>query len=275
MIVVVLGAGLLHASWNAIAKYISDGLVAFALIGVASTLGGAAMLLVTGLPDGSGDPLCCDIGRRPHRLRARPHELVPPRSLQPDLPDREGTSPLVVAAGAYVFAHERPRGGALAGVAILAVGLMSLALSAGRLSRQDLPAVGAAVLTGLAIATYTLIDGLGVRHSHDPYAYGGLLFLIQGPVIPVVALARRPLCQLPFARRRRPRPRRRRALDRRLRRRSVGPDERAPLAEVAALRETSVIAAALIGTLLLKERFGARRAAAAVLVAAGIVLISV
>jgi drug/metabolite transporter (DMT)-like permease len=49
---------------------------------------------------------------------------------------------------------------------------------------------------------------------------------------------------------------------------------RGPLAEVAALRETGVIWAALIGTLFLKEHFGARRVAAAALVATGIVLIS-
>jgi len=56
VIVVVLGAGLLHASWNAIVKYISDGLVAFALIGLAATVCGGAMLLVTGLPDGEAIP---------------------------------------------------------------------------------------------------------------------------------------------------------------------------------------------------------------------------
>ena len=49
---------------------------------------------------------------------------------------------------------------------------------------------------------------------------------------------------------------------------------RAPLAEVAVIRETSVIFAALIGMIFLKERFGARRVAAAVVIAAGIVLIS-
>jgi len=46
------------------------------------------------------------------------------------------------------------------------------------------------------------------------------------------------------------------------------------LAEVAAIRETSVIFAALIGMLFLKERFGARRILAAIVIAAGIVLIS-
>jgi drug/metabolite transporter (DMT)-like permease len=49
---------------------------------------------------------------------------------------------------------------------------------------------------------------------------------------------------------------------------------RAPLAEVAAIRETSVIFAALIGMIFLKEGFGPRRVAAAVVIAAGIVLIS-
>jgi drug/metabolite transporter (DMT)-like permease len=50
---------------------------------------------------------------------------------------------------------------------------------------------------------------------------------------------------------------------------------RAPLAEVAAIREVSVVFAALIGMLFLKEQFGPRRVAAAVVIAAGVVLISV
>ncbi len=129
------------------------------------------------------------------------------------------------------------------------------------------------VLTGLTIASYTLIDGLGVRHSHNPLAYAALLFVLEGPVFPIVALVRRP----PSVWRSTP------ALHSGL---AAGAltfvaysavlwaQSKAPLAEVAALRETSVIAAALIGTFVLRERFGARRVASAVLVAAGIVLIS-
>ena len=74
----------------------------------------------------------------------------------------------------------------------LAAGLIGLALSAGRLSRADLPAVGAAVLTGLTIAAYTIVDGLGVRRAHDPWAYVALLFLLQGPALTVAAAFRRP-----------------------------------------------------------------------------------
>jgi len=103
-------------------------------------------------------------------------------------PIARGTSPLVVAAGAYLFVGERLGAVPLAGVAILALGLMSLALSAGRLARPDLPAVGVAVLTGLTIAAYTIVDGLGVRTAHDPYAYAGLMF-------PLIAAIRRPVRQ--------------------------------------------------------------------------------
>ena len=188
-------------------------------------------------------------------------------------PIARGTSPLVVAAGAYLFVGERLGAVPLAGVAILAFGLMSLALSAGRLARPDLPAVGVAVLTGLTIAAYTIVDGLGVRAAHDPYAYAGLMFGLQGPVFPLIAVTR-PARQWP---------------DRSTVRRGLlagtllvvaygtvlWAQSRAPLAEVAAIRETSVIFAALIGMAFLKEHFGIRRVAAAAVIAAGIVLITV
>jgi hypothetical protein len=46
-VAIVIGAGALHAVWNAIAKYLDDKLVVFALIGVASTVGGGLVLAVT------------------------------------------------------------------------------------------------------------------------------------------------------------------------------------------------------------------------------------
>jgi drug/metabolite transporter (DMT)-like permease len=188
-------------------------------------------------------------------------------------PIARGTSPLVVAVGAYFFAGEHLSAVPLAGVAVLAFGLMSLALSAGRLSRAELPAIAVAVLTGLTIASYTVVDGLGVRAAHDPYAYAALMFALQGPVFPLMALFRRPLRQW----------RDTTVLCGGLLAGALSvvaygivlwAQSRAPLAEVAAIRETSVIFAALIGMIFLKEGFGPRRVAAAVVIAAGIVLIS-
>jgi drug/metabolite transporter (DMT)-like permease len=274
IVLIVIGAGALHATWNAITKHLDDRLAVFALIGVASTVVGGAVLAVTGLPYRAATGFAVlsavihigyDLGlMSSYRLGA----------FNQVYPIARGTSPLVVAFGAYFLAGERLGAIPLAGVAVLAAGLASLALSSGRVSRSELPAVGAAVLTGLTIAGYTIVDGLGVRRAHDPYAYAALLFLLQGPVFVVVAAFRRPgLTWL------------------------TGPaagqgllagalslvaygtvlwaQTRAPLAEVAAIRETSVVFAALIGMKLFAERFGTRRVAAAALVAAGIVLISV
>jgi drug/metabolite transporter (DMT)-like permease len=273
VVLVVIGAGALHATWNAIAKSVEDRVVVFALIGVAATLGGGAVLVLTGLPYRAAIGFAVvsaaihigyDLGlMSSYRLGA----------FNQVYPIARGTSPLLVAFGAYFLVGERLGPVPLAGVAILAAGLASLALSSGRLTSSELPAIGAAVLTGVAIAAYTVVDGLGVRRAHDPLAYAGLLFLLQGPVFPVVAAFRRPgLGWLtgPVAARG--------LLAGALSLVAYGivlwAQTQAPLAEVAAIRETSVVFAALIGMKLFAERFGTRRLAAAVLVAAGIVLIS-
>jgi len=269
---VVIGAGALHACWNAIAKQVTDRLMAFAWIAVASMTVGGVVLAITGLPAREAIPFAVTsavihIGYNlglmsSYRLGA----------FNQTYPIARGTSPLVVAVAAYFLADEHLGAPALIGIATLAVGLMSLALSAGRLTRGDLPAVGAAVLTGLTIAAYTITDGLGVRHAHDPWAYTALLFVLQGPPMLIAALARRPLAAW---------------RDAATMRHGVAAgllstvaygtvlwaQTRAPLAEVAAIRETSVVFAALIGVAVLGEDFGKRRVVAAVVIATGIVLI--
>ncbi len=272
IIAVVIGAGALHACWNAIAKQVQDRLMAFAWMGIAQAAVGALVLAVTGLPYRAAIPfvltsavihVAYDLAlMNSYRLGA----------FNQTYPIARGTSPLVVAAGAYLLAGEHLGAAALAGVAVLAAGLMSLAFSGGRLTRQDAPAVGAAVLTGLTIAGYTLVDGLGVRQAHDPWAYTALLFLLQGVPMAGLAAVRRPLTAW----------RDRTSLERGLLAGLLSvvaygivlwAQTKAPLAEVAAIRETSVVFAAVIGTLVLGEGFGRRRVAAAVVIATGIVLI--
>ncbi len=272
IIAVVIGAGALHACWNALVKQVDDRLMAFAWIGLASTVAGGLVLLVTGLPDRAAIAFVIasavihvgyDLAlMNSYRLGA----------FNQTYPIARGTSPLIVAVGAYFLAHEHLGAPALIGIATLAAGLMSLALSGGRLTRRDTPAVSAAILTGLTIAGYTLIDGLGVRRAGDPWAYTALLFALQGPPLPIVAAIRRPaaswrdrpviergliagvLCVLAYGI-------------------VLWAQTKAPLAEVAAIRETSVVFAALIGMAALGEEFGKRRVVAAVVIATGIVLI--
>ena len=273
IVLIVIGAGALHAAWNAIAKQLDDRLMALAVMGIPLTLCGGLALAVTGLPGRTAVAYAAvsaaiHVGyalalMNSYRLGA----------FNQVYPIARGTSPLVVAAGAYLFAGERLGTVPLAGVAVLAAGLMSLALSGGRLTRAGSPAVAVAVLTGLTIASYTVVDGLGVRAAHDAVAYAALMFALQGPVFPAIAAFRRPAADW---------------RDRPLLRRGTAAgalsvaaygivlwaQARAPLAEVAAIRETSVIFAALIGMTVFKEGFGTRRVAAAVVIATGIVLIT-
>jgi drug/metabolite transporter (DMT)-like permease len=270
---IVIGAGGLHASWNAIIKYIDDGLVAFGLMGVVMIVGGAVGLAFTGLPFRAAIPFVLGsvVIHVAYQLGLMQSYRI--GAFNQTYPIARGTSPLVVAVGGYFLANEHLGPGPWAGVIVLALGLMSLAFSSGRLSRADLPAVGAAVVTGLTIAGYTLVDGLGVRRAHDPYAYTCLLFLLQGPVFPLLVLAKRPLHvwrELPTVAKG--------TVAGLLSVIAYGAvlwaQTKAPLAEVAALRETSVISAALLGALFLKEHFGSRRLVAAIAVAAGIALIA-
>lgn len=271
--VVVLLAGVLHALWNAVAKAIPDRLITFGLIGVSTTLGAVVMVFVFGLPAGRAMPYvlvsaAIHVGyylalMASYRLGA----------FNQTYPLARGSAPLLVALGAAVFAGEHLSTMALLGVATLTGGLVTLAFSAGHLGRDDLPAVLAALGTGVTIAAYTLVDGLGARAAHDPFAYTGLLFLLQGPAIAAIAVVRRGRAMW--------------ASGSNLR---IGlaagavslvaygaviwAQTRGPLAEVAALRETSVISAAIIGTIWLREEFGRRRIGAALLVAAGVVLLA-
>ena len=273
IVAIVIGAGALHATWNAIAKHVDDRLMAFAWIGIAATIGGGVGLVFTGLPYRAaiGFAIASGIIHVGYDLGLMASYRL--GAFNQTYPIARGTSPLIVAVGGYFLANDHLSAPALLGVVTLAVGLMSLAFSSGRLSRQDLPAVGAAVLTGLTIAAYTIVDGLGVRRAHDPWAYVALLFLLLGPPMTVAAAVRRPasawrdvstamrgllagvLCVLAYGI-------------------VLWAQTRAPLAEVAAIRETSVVFAALIGVKVFGEHFGRRRVAAAAVIATGIVLIS-
>ena len=136
VLLVVLGAGVLHAAWNAMAKSVEDRLFGFALIGVAATIGGGGALIVTGMPARAAlgyvvlstcFHILYEYGLiNSYRLGA----------FNQTYPIARGTSPLVVAVGALLLAHEHLSGLAWTGIAVLAVGLMSLAFSAGHLNSR-------------------------------------------------------------------------------------------------------------------------------------------
>ena len=106
-------------------------------------------------------------------------------------PLARGTAVAVVAALATVAVGEPMPAVRLVGVVLVCLGLAALAAPTGRTARAELPAVLAALGTGAMIASYTTVDGVGVRASSSVLGYTGWLFLLQGAALPALAYARR------------------------------------------------------------------------------------
>ncbi|UQI43294.1 DMT family transporter [Streptomyces sp. HU2014] len=272
VVAAVLAAAVTHASWNAIAHGIKDQLLAFTLVGGGGALCGFALLpFVPGVAGGAWPYLLASA------VLHVVYQLLLMRSFTLGdfgqmYPIARGSAPLAVTVLAAVFAGELPDAWQLAGVAVASAGLVGLALWGirGSGARPHWPAITAALATGLAIAAYTVVDGLGVRASGSPLGYIAWLMILEGLAIPAYALATRRGRLVAGLR-----PHAARGL--------LGgvlsvfayglvlwAQTRAALAPIAALRESSIIVGAAIGAVVMKERFGAPRIAAAGLMVVGI-----
>src|SRR5690348_17370182 len=103
-------------------------------------------------------------------------------------PLARGTSPLVVTILAAVFIHEHLALPQIAGILVVSGGLATLVLAGRRPGRA---AFAAAVGTGLTIAAYTTVDGVGVRLSDSPVGYIGWLMVLESLCVPMFAVVRR------------------------------------------------------------------------------------
>jgi drug/metabolite transporter (DMT)-like permease len=269
----VLATACLHAGWNTAAKSVGDRWVSSALIGSVYAVVGLVAVVVLPVPDAASWPFLAasvvlQVGYL--LLLTTAYQYGDMSRLYPLV---RGMSPLLVTLFAVVVLREQVGPGVLAGVAVLVGGLVALAFAHGRPRRGH--GVGLALATGVTIAGYTVVDGLGVRQSGHPLGYAAWLFALQGPILVAVCLWRGGP-----------------GMAQRLRRhRAVGlaggvlsllsyavvvwAQARAPLAIVAALRETSVLWGAVAGSVLLRERLGWKGVVATVLAAAGAVLVQV
>jgi len=272
----VLLAAVLHASWNVLVKVGGDRLlVQTTIVGTGSLL--CALLLPwSPLPAPASWPflLASVVVHTLYfffLLRAYAHG-----DLSQVYPIARGTSPLVVALLAVPLAGERLALHALVGVLMVTLGIASLA-SARRASGER-RAIAYALATGLLIAAFTLVDGIGIRRAGSSLAF--ILWMQAFEAVPLcifVALRRRDRIA-PF-------------LAVNGWRGVIGgvaggvmatvaygivlwAYSRVSLAPVAALRETSVIMATLFGAISLGEPFGRRRVIASVVVVVGVALLN-
>jgi drug/metabolite transporter (DMT)-like permease len=165
--------------------------------------------------------------------------------------------------------HEPLGIGGWGGVLLISAGILLLAAHQWHRGHFELAQTLFALGNAAVIMLYTLVDGVGTRLSGNAFSYVGWLLLLDGLLLLVWALARRRVALGSQARTRWPL--------------ALGGGlcawasyaialwamTRAPVAMVAALRETSVIFGTILGAVILREKFGAPRYAAALLVCAG------
>lgn len=266
----VLLAALAHAAWNAMIKASADRLLMLAAIRSVGLLFGLAVVGFTPLPHPESWPYLFAAAAVHYAYYALLLQAYRVGDLNLVYPISRGSAPLLVAAFAAIFIGERLGPWKLAAVALVSAGILSLAF------RRDVRTDGAvpyALATGAAIAGYTSLSGAGVRLSGSPLAYAGWLEIATAGML-IVAFARRRNAIRPFVR-----AHGKHGLIAGLL--SVSAYATAlwamvylPIAAVAALRETSVIFAALIGTYKLREAFGLQRLAASCAVACGVMLLT-
>ena len=271
----VLFGALLHASWNALIKSGEDQQLDTALIHVLGCGVGLVMVLIVGLPHAAALPwlaasLLIHVGYYITLVGAYRHG-----DLGFAYPIMRGTAPLLVAmvSGQLLGEHlPLPVWLGIAGISsgVLLIGLARSVHGSG--SRRH--AVAFALANAVIIAAYTLVDGLGARASGNALQYVALLFLLDGiPYFLIVMWQRRATRDEAMA-----------YISRRWRVALLGAFAslgsygialwamtKAPVATVAALRETSVLFAALIGVLLLGERFRLQRAVGTGAIIAGVI----
>lgn len=274
LVALVLVSAFLHACWGAVVKSSADRLMA-------TTVGTLVPALI-----------CLGLMRSvtPPALAAWPYMaasvalhtayygflLIAYRfgDLNQVYPIARGGTPVVVAAIAVLVLDESLSPARLIGVAIVAAGLFAIAADRSLLTGRGVMAIGSAVLTAVMIGSATAIDFVGLHRANSTLGYIVWINLFEALVLMPFALLIRwgELKTLPW-----------RELPRQglaglvvaasyammLWALSLG-----AIAPIAALRETSVVFAALIGAVFLGEAMGRRRAVAAAIVAVGAAVVN-
>ena len=261
----VLGAALMHAGWNAMLKTRGDAFLSTVAVAVSAGLLCALALPFVAQPAPASWPYIAASAL----VHVVYYALLTATYREGDVshayPVMRGCAPLVVAAAGLFMMGER-----LAAPQWLAIGLICggvLAMAGGAQGAASRRTTLLALASAFSIAAYTLVDGAGVRLSNAPAGYTMWIFAFTAPGVAALAMRRRREL-LPFIRANPALPGGG-AL-------SVGAYwvalwamTQAPVAAVAALRETSILFATAIAVLVLRERVAPRRLAGAALIACG------
>jgi drug/metabolite transporter (DMT)-like permease len=270
IVVLILFAALLHASWNALLRGGADRLWSMTVMCLAVALACMVMALFL-TPPAQASWFYAVLSALLHigynLFLVRSYKVG---DLGQTYPIARGSSPILITLGASLFAGETVSTSALLGIALVSGGIISLAFKGRQLAVPSLPyALG----TGCFIAAYSVTDGIGVRLSGAPMAYTVWMCAMWGVMMPLVYIGLRDVKSLFTLRP------------------GFGTAffgglvsllaygiviyamSAAPMGAVSALRETSVLFAALIGYLFLGESLNLRKLLACAVIAIGTIII--
>jgi drug/metabolite transporter (DMT)-like permease len=270
--IAVLAAAACHAGWNAVIKGGGDPLMTTAIVTIAAGLVGLPFWPWVGLPSAAAWPwviasIVVHLFYFASLIEAYRHG-----DLSQVYPIARGAAPLMTAAASTVIIGEQLSLLAWGGLLVLVLGVVLLSLRGGdSIAKFNWRGIGYALATAVTICAYTIVDGIGARVSGNPASYTLAIFAGGSLAMAAYIVARRGVASF-----------------------TTGGSQwriglfggglqvvsygiaiwamtMAPIAIVAALRETSVLFGALIAVVILKERLHAIRVAAALLIVAGLV----
>ncbi|HWA14641.1 MAG TPA: DMT family transporter [Burkholderiales bacterium] len=265
----VLFAALLHAAWNAIVKSSPDKQLDTVLV----TAGAATVSIVTLFFLPVPAPQSWGYLAASALIHVAYFALVAAAYRTGDLsyvyPIMRGSAPLLTAVAAGLLLAEPLGIGGWSGIVLISAGILLLAANQWRQGKFDAPQTLFALGNALVICIYTLVDGIGTRLSGNAFSYVGWMLAFNAILLVALAAWRRPEALVAHARERWKLGLAGGACTWASYAIALWAMTQAPLAAVAALRETSVIFGTILAAVVLKERFGATRYAAALLVCAG------
>ena len=265
----VVLAGILHASWNLLVKLDMDRFLALFLIQTPIGVMGLVMLPVFPLAAPASWPYALASGVIHLGYFVFLTRSYRTGDLSQVYPIVRGTAPLLAFAGAFVFVGEVVKPITAFGILLLVAGIWLTARASDKAPRLDGVTLGLALTTSLFTASYTLCDGLGGRASGSVGSYTALVFVIDAAFLFVHGVATRGVGIL----------------------RQIAPSWKlgtlgavfaasaywitiwamsvAPIAAVAALRETGILFVVLMSALVLKEKVTPLRGFGALIILAG------
>ena len=273
MFVMVLGAALVHATWNALVKTDRDRLALIRVMSVTQLVVSVCLLPFVAVPAPESWPylaasmvLCTGY----MLFLNRAYQMA---DLSLAYPLARGAAPFIVAVvSVWVLGEQLSQTGVLA-ILLIGLGITSLTLARGAASLRDWRPIVLALITGSFIGSYTIVDGLGARAAGSPHGYMIWLSLLTALLIvgSVRWLQRG----------------RRTAQSARSRNAGIAAGimsygstwvviwalSLAPLALVSALRETGIVFAVIIGAVFLKEQVNPARLASIALTLVGTTLL--